>query len=267
VSSYGIEIKYIIFKKIMSYFLYDNELTLDQIGLLAGEEAHHLIHARRIKLGESFELQDHKQERFTVICQKITRHEVHFQVQTQLPAIPPSPLKIDVALGLPKEKTLDWVIQKITELGVSSLSIFIAQYSPKSMASTVQNKAINRWEKIAQTACKQSGRQSPPKILFYKSLQEQLEALATDSHHWILNLDTTTSSWLDLEQIGDNQNQFTPHCVLIGPEGGFHRNELEMAYLQGIQPIYLGPRVLKSETAVIAIVSILQFLYGDLKNS
>lgn len=251
----------------MSYFLYDNELIVGQKDYLTGEEAHHLIHARRIKLGETFELQDSKQERFIVICQKITRHEIHFQVQTPLPFIPPSPLKIDVILGLPKEKILDWIIQQVTELGVSSLSIFIAQYSPKSISPTFQHKAINRWEKIAQAACKQSGRQAPPKILFYKNFQEPLESISAHSHNWILSLDATKSSLPDLELTPSAENKFFPHCVAVGPEGGFHINELELAYSHGMQPIQLGPRVLKSETAVIAVVSILQFLFGDLRKS
>ncbi len=248
----------------MSYFLYDGNLEVGQSARLSGEEAQHLLHARRIKTGESFELQDQAKNHFLVVLEKASRQQLFFTVKQQLPVIEPSPLHLELIVGLPKEKALDWIIQKTTELGVTTLSIFIARYSPKSIPDARQEKIVSRWQKIAQAACKQSGRSLPPSIQLFNNLGDVLQSLSPCSVQWVLTPGAAQSLSVSSDsftaQLSSSKNQ----RFVIGPEGGLHPEELALAYQHDMQPLRLGSRILKTETAAIAMVSILQFLFGDL---
>ncbi len=248
----------------MSYFVFDGILEVGQFAKLTGEEAQHLIHSRRVKKGEMIELQDQRKQHFQAILEEVTRRQLAFQVQKSLPALPPSALDLEVLLGLPKEKALDWIIQKVTELGGARFLIFKAHYSPRNMSVSQQEKLRERWKKIAQEACKQSGRQLPPEIRFFPNLEELLSALPPCSQQWVLSREPSANTITAADLLKLPASLSSSQRILIGPEGGLATEELAMAYQAGMKGIHLGARILRSETAVVAMTSILQFLFGDL---
>ncbi|MBF0237795.1 MAG: 16S rRNA (uracil(1498)-N(3))-methyltransferase [SAR324 cluster bacterium] len=244
----------------MSYFLFDQELEEGKTYILSGEEAHHILTVRRVRVHEMLELQDIGQRRFLVRVTSVDRKSFEFQVLSCLKTPDDSPLELELVQALVKEKALDLILQKTTELGVSRILIFHSCHTPKALVSSPE-QALDRWRKIVQEACKQCGRTAPPEILWASSLEDALNTGLGQAQTWLLKPDVPL--WkpqaLSIESLHS-----MAHRILVGPEGGFHPEEYVLAEQFHVQPIPLGPRILRAETAAIAAVSIFQFWLGDL---
>jgi 16S rRNA (uracil1498-N3)-methyltransferase len=160
-----------------------------------------------------------------------------------------------------KSSKFDWLIQKATELGVSEVVPF---YSLRAVprweeAPPLAGSRQSRWEKIASEAARQSGRARVPKIHSPRPFEETLAMKIEDATKILL--------W-EGERTGSLKNALTRRVstiyALVGPEGGFSEEEARRAQEAAFQPVRLGPRILRAETAGIAIVSLLQFVLGDL---
>jgi 16S rRNA (uracil1498-N3)-methyltransferase len=172
-----------------------------------------------------------------------------------------SPLKIILGVGLLKSSKLDWLIQKTTELGVAEVVPFYSLHVvPRwEKAPPLAGSRQSRWEKIASEAAKQCGRARVPKIHSPRSFEEVLVMKSEEATKILL--------W-EKEPAGSLKNVLPSTAsaiyALIGPEGGFSDEEALRARGAGFQPIRLGPRILRAETAGIVIASLLQFVRGDL---
>ncbi|MGK5093692.1 RsmE family RNA methyltransferase [Deltaproteobacteria bacterium TL4] len=245
----------------MSYFLFDGKLEVGKKEFLEGEEGRHIFQSRRLREGDCLEVQDLEGERFQASILSLLGQKVEFMVNTPLSVPPPSPLQLEILLLLPKEKALDWILQKSTELGVSELIIIQGQHSPQTIKNSQKEHSLKRWERILWEACKQSGRQFPPKLAFEKDLETPLKQQPPCLCQWVLE-PTSSDSFSNAKASG--RSAFSSHHrVLIGPEGGVSEEELNLALSHNMKPVSLGPRILRVETAVVAIISILQFLEGD----
>lgn len=248
----------------MSYFLFDGQLELGKKEQLSGEETRHLLHSRRVKKGEIIELQDQLGRHFRVVLEELSRHSILFQVQKEIPAIPASPLQLELIVGLTKEKALDWILQKGTELGVAKILIFTAHFSPRTITARQRDRTLQRWQKIVQAACKQCGRQKPPEIGLFADLKEVLSSLSPCPQQWVLTTEPIPNTVPVTHLLEIPRTPQQTQRIVIGPEGGLHPEELALADEYGMQGVSFGRRVLRSETAVLSIATILQFLFGDL---
>lgn len=247
----------------MSYFLFPNKLTIGIQYILSGDEAHHIINSRRYQTGEKFELQDSDGMRFSVVINKIEKRRLIFTVLEKAFVPPDSPLELEIVQALTKEKTVDLIIQKSTELGAKNLVFFLANNSSRSIHKEGNKKLMERWIRIADEACKQSGRQFRPEIRYFENLNLALDFFTPLSNQWIL---CPKNEWEgNTTQLSALKDDSFHHRIFIGPEGGWHPKELELAKIKNIQPINLGSRILRTETATIAAISIFQYLFGDLK--
>ena len=249
--------------KKVAYFLFDGLLEVGQQDRLSGEEAQHLLHARRVQLGEIFEIQDQQQRHFSAVVESVSRHVLNIRVQKEIDPTRPSPLHLELIIALTKEKALHWILQKATELGTTQILIFCACYSPRTLLASNREKTLRRWNKIAQEASKQFGRQLSPEILFFNSLEEVLSTLSPCTYQWMLSLQSDSDSYPTIDLLRIKQSHSQTQRVIVGPEGGLHSEELVEADYFGMQRLSLGPRTLRSETAAVAIISLLQFLFGD----
>jgi len=243
----------------VSYFLYPGVLELGVCGIVKGEEADHLRDSRRIRPGEQIQLQDRHFKRYLVRIEKIDRRELVVRPLTLLsPPAAPS-FRINLFQALVKEKALDFILQKTTELGVAEINLFQSVYSQRLKADAQLERRIARWEKIAVEACKQSDRVNPPAIRFQPSLFEFDQFSSKSSIETLPTLCFTSSELaIPLSQI---QLQADAVNILVGPEAGWHPQDL-----QGfeVKPVHLGPRILRAETAAMTAVGMLQYLQGDL---
>ena len=247
----------------MSYFIFDGVLNLGKQYELKGEEANHITKSRRLRPGDSFLLQDEQGQRFEAILKSFDHDSLLFTPQKPVAIPPASSLQIEILQALPKQKALDLILQKSTELGVIRLDVFCGRHSPKAFRASEKQHHLKRWQRIVSEASKQCERQFAPEIHFHTDISKALETLPECPNSWMLDPEATDAvSWKNINSSGNNIIKH--HRVLIGPEGGFHKDEIKLSLCSGMRPIYLGPRILRYETAAMSAVSILQFLWGDL---
>ncbi len=161
--------------------------------------------------------------------------------------------------GVPKGDKLELILQKGTELGAAAIVPFQADRSVSRIGQEQRSGKLERWQRIADEAARQSQRISLPRISFAGSLDEVLES-ANQSLKLLL-WEEERETLLRTVLAG----QPTPEsiAVIVGPEGGLTEKEARQARETGFIPVSLGPRILRTETAGLAILSILQFRWGD----
>ena len=168
-----------------------------------------------------------------------------------------SPLTLTLAQGVSRGERMDLVVQKATELGVSGIVPLFTERSVVRLGAQQAERKLNHWRAIAIAACEQSGRNRLPKVAPPVSLAEVLRSGSDGSTRLLLSPGATAT-------LGDVPRPLSAVTVLIGPEGGLAQAEQEAAVAAGFKPVRLGPRVLRTETAAIAALTVLQLEFGDL---
>ncbi|MBK9306180.1 MAG: 16S rRNA (uracil(1498)-N(3))-methyltransferase [Nitrospira sp.] len=163
--------------------------------------------------------------------------------------------------SLLKGEKMDWVIQKVTELGVSQIIPITSRHSVIQLKSDRVDHQVTRWQRIALEAAQQSEQWHVPKVAKPRSLSELLATHGTGTTILML---AEREEGKSLQTIRLPQGTDTSVLALIGPEGGWSKEEKEVAQLAGVETITLGQHILRSETAAIATISILQSRLGEL---
>jgi 16S rRNA (uracil1498-N3)-methyltransferase len=156
---------------------------------------------------------------------------------------------------------MDWVIQKATELGVSEIVLIESQHSVVQLKADRVDHQLARWQRIALEAAQQSEQWRIPTVAKPQSLSAFLTSLATGTLTFML---AERREGKSLQTVNLPQDARGSILVLIGPEGGWSQEEVQIAEQAGIQPITLGEHILRAETAAIATISILQSRLGTL---
>lgn len=165
-----------------------------------------------------------------------------------------SPLSIELGQGLARSDKMDFIIQKSVELGVSKIVPLTLARSLKIDEKRIQNR-MRHWEKISISACEQSGRTILPTISIPLNLQDWLNSLIADARFVL-------SPYANSSKLPSKLAKKA--AILIGPEGGLTNEEVNLAEHHAFKPLYLGPRILRTETASLAAISLLQGFYGDM---
>ncbi len=235
---------------------FEGKLATDSIVFLPNESAHHLINVLRMKPGDTVYLFNEPFGEFIGHIESAARLDVAIAIESQYRKPETSPLTIRLGLGVSKSGRMDYAIQKSTELGVGSITPLYTQYGEVKLKQTERlEKKLQHWRQIAIKACEQSGRLSIPEIHSPIPIENWLKACNESCR---LILDVRGTQTLDRLEANDLIE------VTIGPKGGFSEKELKMASDQGLTAVSLGPRILRTETAPIAALAILQHRYGDM---
>jgi 16S rRNA (uracil1498-N3)-methyltransferase len=224
---------------------------------LHGSDAAHISRSLRMRPGEILELVSGG-EVFRGQLEAIGEGSVTVLVQGRLSEDSESPLEIHLYQALPKGDKLELIVQKCTELGVSSITPLltervIVRLKPQQVASR-----LSRWQTIAKEAAKQSRRSRIPLV----NPPLELGAIpprAAGTLRLVAWEEGSTPLGKLLPATPPRQVE-----ILIGPEGGLSATEVEQLGRQGFLPVSLGPRILRTETAPLALLAILQFTLGDL---
>lgn len=167
-----------------------------------------------------------------------------------------SALDLELAIGLSRGDRMDWVIQKATELGATRITPLFTERTEVKLKGDRLNKKWDHWRQVMISACEQCQRNRLPVLAQPQSLTDWLAA-TRDSGARRFVLHHRDSKGLPA------QEALTQLSLLVGPEGGLSEEEIEQARAAGCEPLTLGPRVMRTETAPIAAIGIAQYLWGD----
>ena len=231
------------------------ELALD------GEKARYIGRVLRLRPGDHLAVFNGKDGEFAANVLSISKNTAVVQVDAHIDTATESPLKVHLVQGISRGERMDFVIQKATELGVKRISPVLTEHGVVKLDARRTTKRRNHWQKVAESACEQSGRIRPPLIDEPVSLNSWFGAKTGDAD---IDLILRPRAAMSLISIAAPN---TKVCLLIGPEGGFSDSEYEDATIAKFKAVSLGPRVLRTETAAIAALTVAQSLWGDLRKT
>lgn len=227
------------------------DLTLDE------REAHYLKQVLRLKRGDRLAVFNGRgTERFASVESLQRRGGVLKLAATQAP-LPESPLDLTLIQALPKSDAMDLIVQKATELGVRRLLPVYTEFSVVKLDAERSERRLDHWRKVAHSACEQCGRHRPPQIEPAATLAAALEALPSAPQRLALEPLAATP-------LGEQAPPSRGLVVAIGPEGGFGAIDWQRLDAASFARVSLGPRVLRVETAALAVCAIAQARWGDL---
>jgi 16S rRNA (uracil1498-N3)-methyltransferase len=171
-----------------------------------------------------------------------------------------SPADITLVQGVARGERMDLIVQKATELGVTRIVPVLADRSVVKLDPKQRARKLEHWQAIAISACEQCGRNRVPEVREPAALGDAIAALAAGSVRWLLAADARDS----LATVAADAAA-RPIVLLIGPEGGLADNERQFALANGFAACRLGPRVMRTETAGLAALALLQTLAGDFR--
>ena len=218
--------------------------------LLSTEEAHHALHVLRLKVGDTLNVFDGRGHEAQCSIVEISKDEVRLKTLTQS-TTPSLPCRITLAQAIPK-KSMDLIVQKATELGVTSIVPLVSERSVVKLDE--DSKRIQRWHEIALDACKQCGNNWLPELQPPRKTREFLNSPGQFDLKLIASLQPDSKL---LKAILGETTKPSSILILIGPEGDFTPAELGLAKSAGCLPLSLGPLVLRADTAAIYTLSIL----------
>ena len=178
------------------------------------------------------------------------RSDVHMRVDAHEDVERESPRPAHLAIGMPANERMDWLVEKATELGMASIQPLHTAHGVLRLSGERAHKKQAHWQAIAVAACEQCGRNRVPVVLPVATLDDWLAATAQRirAQRWVMSL---REGHRPLQVLaGDGGTEAVE--VLLGPEGGLSGREEDLALAAGFQPASLGPRVLRAETAALA---------------
>jgi 16S rRNA (uracil1498-N3)-methyltransferase len=231
----------------MSDRFFSSRPIADECVTLDGQEAHHLLHVMRAKVGQGVTLFDGSGAEFDVEITKCGRSEVETRVVERREVDRELPFVLTVGVSLPKGDRQKWLVEKLTELGVTMLVPLEAE---RGVAQPTAS-ALERLERAVIEAAKQCGRNRLMHIAEPQTWHDwvQAESQGADSRRLIAHRQGESSAALDLAVP-------LPTRIAIGPEGGFTDAEVAAAIAAGWQSVDLGERILRIETAAVALAAV-----------
>ncbi len=231
---------------------------------LDGETLHYLKSVLRMKAGESLRLFNGTGKEYEALVRTIGSGGVTVEI-TGESLLPPRPITVTLFQGLAKTDKMDFIMQKATELGADRIIPFLASRSvPRLTADGAKAKAT-RWRKIALEAARKCGRDGIPEIreiIPFDDLLEEPGEKALKLILWEQEAGTGLREIMHEDQYRDTRD----FHVVVGPEGGFTGEEVNRAAARNFISVSLGNLVLKVETAALAILSVLQYERGNLRD-
>ena len=225
---------------------------------VAGPEAAHLVKVMRIREGDSVILTDRSGWDYTAVAKEIAKDEIIFDVvsKEENPAEPAK--KLTVYMALPKSDKLEFITQKMCELGAVRLVPFVSEYCVAQKSKKDDNK-VSRLQKISDEACKQSGRSAPMVVEKTATFKEILTQLP-EYDKVLLFYEQGSEKLRDID-FSACENV----AIIIGSEGGFSQREADLMVEKGAVNIVLGARILRCETAAVTAASLAMFCMGQLE--
>lgn len=229
------------------------------LAMITGTDVNHICNVLRMRTGEQFYVTDGESKgKYLCALKSASEEQVVCDILRNITESSELPCEITLYQGLPKADKMELIIQKAVELGVSRIVPVSTKRSIVKLDDKKAGAKISRWQGIAEAAAKQSKRDVIPEIGGVMTLKEALAEAAEFEVSMMPyeNAEGMAFTRSLLEQIKPGQRV----AIFIGPEGGFDDSEVEVALAQGTQPVTLGRRILRTETAGLAVLSMLVYV-------
>lgn len=229
-------------------------LTLD------GDPARYLGRVLRLKVGDEIAVFNGEGPEWPANIQAMTKSTTTLRIGDSYETHTEASLRIHLVQGISRGERMDFVVQKATELGVKRITPVLTEYGIVKLDEKRRARRREHWQAIATSACEQSGRTRLPLIDTPVPLREWFGNQPSEADAELLLKPGAPTPLVEVAAPS------TKACVLVGPEGGFSDAEYGHADIAGFQAVSLGPRILRTETATIAALAVLQSSWGDLGN-
>ena len=227
---------------------------------LGADQARYVGRVLRSKPGDDVSVFNADDGEWRAVIERIGKNDATLRVAERLVTDTESPLAVHLVQGVSRGERMDFVVQKATELGVTRITPVLTDHGMVRLSGERLEKRRAHWQSVAVSACEQSGRTRPPGVDAPVRLNDWFgQAADSDALRLILKPGAAAT-------LAGRAAPSSGLCVLIGPEGGFSEREYEDATIAGFEAVGLGPRVLRTETAAVAAVTIAQSLWGDLQS-
>ncbi len=235
----------------------------ENLCIIEGDDVKHIYKVLRLKEGDKVNINNCKGIEYIGETLEVNKKEVRVTLVEKVALNNESSLKIHLFQGLPKAAKMDLIAQKCTELGVNEITPIITERVVVKGNESSEFKKVDRWNRIALEACKQSKRSIIPTInqpIDFNELMEELK-----------NFDLIIVPYENQENLGIKyvksqvlDKNIETAAIIIGPEGGFEEKEIEALKDMGAFIVTLGPRILRTETAGFVALSLIMYELGDL---
>lgn len=214
----------------------------------------HLVKVLRQSEGAPLEIFNGHGQRFEAVLTNVAKKRADVLVQNEIEATPESPLHTHMGIVMSKGDRFDYALQKATEMGATSITPLTSERCDLKLNAERTEKKMAHWQGVITAACEQCYRDTLPILYPIKSLQDWCDTQGSDVQ-LVFHTAASEPDWPEQ----------TPQSVsfLVGPEGGLTEDEVAFAHKQSFKSWQLGPRILRTETAPIAILSLLQMKWGD----
>lgn len=223
---------------------------------LKGDEAHHCRRVMRKKVGDGIEVFDGEGRSAPAEITAISSNEVELVLGEQSQSEPLTP-SLEIAVGIPKGKNFDLIIQKAVEMGVSRIQPLVTDQGNVRITDKDHGSKREKWQRVALEACKQCGQNFLPQVAEASELSAWL-AESRDGLNFVGALQEGSRPFRELLNEAESPGAVT---LLIGPEGDFSTREYQEIAGQGFAPVDLGELVLRTETAVFAMVAAVRYQF------
>lgn len=241
----------------MHHFFVNPEQVEDGLIRITGSDVNHIKNVLRIRQGEEMLVSDGTGRDYLCQAEEIAGQEVTVRILETEEEGRELPSRIWLFQGLPKSDKMEFIIQKAVELGAAGIVPVTTRNTVVKLDPKKEETKVKRWQAIAESAAKQSKRSLVPRVSGIMTLKEAFDYVESQGFSVRLipyeheaGMDGTKT---ELDAAGPGQDI----AVFIGPEGGFDEREIELALSKGVRPISLGRRILRTETAGLALLSVL----------
>ncbi len=233
------------------YFV-DDPLTQGSLVTLSERQGHHLLRVLRRGADAVVELVDPRERAWSALIVRTDPKQCELEVLARVERDAESPLRVHLAIPVLRSARLDLAVQKATELGVSEIVLFTSE---RTELSRLTPSKLEHLKAVAESAAQQSGRLRRPSIIQPRQFRDHLQAAAAD-RQLLFHPGSPAPDFAGAPQ---------SVAAISGPEGGFSDIELAAASAEGWEIVGLGPRTLRAETAPMAIATVVQAMWGDLR--
>jgi len=238
-----------------TFFVHRANISGDT-AVLAGTEAGHMLRSLRLSVGDSFHAFDEDGKRYRMRILEATSRSLRAEVLETHPPEPPPAVAVTLLVGLPKADKMDFILEKATELGASRIVPFRSSRTIPRVTPADARKRLLRWERVALAAAKQCGSGRVPEVSAVVPFAEALRVAGEHDGRVIFYEGERTFS---LKRVLSGMTAVKRIALVVGPEGGFSQDEVREAAAAGCRCAGLGSRILRVETAALAVLSMVMY--------